>query len=392
MTVRTRLAGFAFLCALAPLSEGGATSAAEVRSIVDDAVKSSTQPRERALADLLGLGADAIPALIEVFSGRDLLALEPAEISDTPRFEVPPPPSWLQGVLLETLDAQNDKLLALEVSRFVEGATLEERLLCFQIVHEMEGREAIDTWITLVDDIPKLRLKSTFVSAPAERALGALLQETPRAVDQLAKRVEDIDPLLYGTLARAVGISKNHEGLEVLADLMGVNDATDLVCLREAGRLEPFEDELRVHKARFLSDSLGHEDPRYRSEAAVALMRLRATWTIDRILPLLEDDSRAVRNGALWGLRHISTQEWSADPRRWNDWWQAEQEWLQTGYEEALRDLGSNDPALTMSAVDELSRHPVYSGVVKRALQLVHPPNETVRERIDAVLEKLAKR
>lgn len=389
MTVRTRLAGLACLCVLAPLAEGGVTSAAEVRSIVEDAVKSSAQPRERALTDLLGLGADAIPALIEVFSGRDLLALEPAEISDTPRFEIPPPPPWLQDVLLETLDAQNDKLLALELSRFVEGATLEERLLCFQIVHEMEGREAIDAWLTLVRDIPKLRLKSTFVSAPAERTLAALLADTPRAVDQLAKRLDDVDPLLYETLARAIGGSKNREGLNVLADLMGDTDATDLVCLREAGRLEPFTDELRTSEAGFLSTALAHEDPRYRSEACVALMRLRATWTIDRILPLLGDDSRAVRNGALWGLRHVSQQEWSADARRWGDWWKAEQTWKKERYDEMLLELGSDDPAVTLAAVDELGRHPVYSGAVAHALNLVTPRTEAVRERIESVLERL---
>ena len=353
------------------LQAGGRISAAEVRSLVDEAVKGSTQPRERALADLSELGSDAIPALVEVFSGRDLTDPDPGRISETPHYEVPPPPSWLQEVLLETLDRQNDKLLRVAVSEFVEGSTLDERLLCFQIVNRMEGRDAIDTWVWLTNDIPKLRLQSSFVSAPAERSLGGLLSEAPRAIDQLTKRVDDIDPLLHETVARAIGISKNPEGLTLLSELFGSDQATDLVILREAGRLGKFElDDRESPSTRFLSDALDHEDARYRSEAAVALMRLHATWAIDSIITLLADESRMVRNGALWGLRHISRNEWGPDPDRWSGWWTAQKQWLEEDFESVLGDLRSEDPAIASESVNILSRHPVFAGRIVAELML----------------------
>ena len=142
-------------------------SAASIRAIIDNAVQTAPNPKKRALLELRHLDLSAVPALVEVFTGRDLRLAEPSEITDEPLFEIPPPPDWLGEVLLDALEEQDGKQLGRTLARFVVDAQLEERLLCLQIVERMKGNRAVDSWITLVDGIPEIRLRSTFVSAPS---------------------------------------------------------------------------------------------------------------------------------------------------------------------------------------------------------------------------------
>lgn len=368
----------------------GAESAASIRAIVDNAVHSAPNAKKRALNELRGLDPTAVPALIEVFSGRDLKAAEPAEISDEALFDIPPPPPWLQEVLLEALDAQDEKEIGRVLARFALEAELEERILCLQIAERMKGNRAVDAWISLIDGIPAIRLRSTFVSAPAERALTKIVHETPRAVNRIAKRLQEVETHLHPAIVRAISGSENAEALRVFSDLFGQTIDLDLTILREAGRLEGLAGQgLPEIEYRFLTESLQHDDPRYRAEAIVALARLECTFEIDAILGQLESEDRRVSRAALWALRHFSLQEWEDDLERWTEWWQQEQSWRENRFDHAISELDQHDPAKRLAIVDELSRHRVWAKEIGPHLERhADSQDDTFAERIRATLKQ----
>ena len=195
----------------------------------------------------------------------------------------------------------------------------------FVTVTETDGGVA-DYPVHSLAGIAPIRLNSSFVSAPAERALTTIVNGAPRSAERLSQRLGDVQEGLYPCLARAAGASGKRTSLPLLAALFGRGSELDLVVLRETGRLgtADSDDPLGL---RFVSNALRNPDPRYRAESVVALARLGCLWEIDGVIGALEDADRRVSQAALWALRHLSGNEWGAEASRWNSWWESERAW-----------------------------------------------------------------
>ena len=208
-------------------------------------------------------------------------------------------------------------------------------------------------------------------------------------MNRIADRIDELETRLFPAIARAVGSSASREALRVFADLFGQTSELDLIVLREAGRLVSFRGrEYPEIEMRFLADAMNSEDPRYRSEAIVALARLEYLPAVESILAAQEDPNRRVAKASLWALRHLSGQKWGAGLERWSEWWQHEQEWKEDHLEDALRGLTLTDAAQRLSSLDEISGHRVFAYKLRPELEQVLTSGDTVfQERVTAVLQ-----
>ena len=366
--------------------ETSRVTAQEVRAIVQQAVEGKNRPRRKAKAELRALDHEAIPALLEVFAGRDLKAAEPTEISDEPLFEIPPPPPWLNEVLLETIELRPAEEVSRAVERFLDGSTVDERVLVFQVIERIDHRDAVDLWLDLVANIPSLHYSRAYVANPMQHSLATVLRDVPASINRLSKRVNKVDEALLPMIVRSIAIARVAQGTDLLRELYGDQRELDLELLDAGGRLERFDDDFRLEaETRWIREALEHTDPAYRARASVALGRLHAAFAVNELIARLSDEDRSVRRSALWALQELSGNAWSGDAKRWSDWWASEENWLNESFDSTLDGLRSDDPARKLAALDALSLHPVYAPRIVRELSVLQFEDPTLAKRAQAL-------
>jgi len=90
-----------------------------------------------------------------------------------------------------------------------------------------------------------------------------------------------------------------------------------------------------------------------------ALTALGDLGSIPAFIELLSSEDAALRGTALWSLRELTGLPFAGDPKRWNHWYQEEQEWMRRERAEAFRRLYSRDAGSVQRALVEISRHPL---------------------------------
>lgn len=342
---------------------------------------------------LVELGPDAIPSMCAVLTGA---APPPEPEGSEQGLAQLSPGQQTNEVLLEALRQMPPK----PVLDFLDSLAEAElpvgyRLVAMRILGGTGDRRAVGTWVRLLERLEPVHLMRAYVQAPAEAALADVLRADSFAYRDLAESVDRIPPAMYPLIARAVGQAGRADGLDVLERLMGRDEELDLVVLDQVAeigngaplwRLHHLVDAVRRH--------LDDDDWRMRRGAAVALARLHDVDSFPRLLELLEDDYRRVRQGALWGVQEMSEMRWSAEEvDRWQAWFDAQYTWWQANRDRLEEELRSRDPGHVLAAIKVLSERRLFRHEVAEMIAtVVDHPRASIARTACTSLERLGSR
>jgi HEAT repeat protein len=349
--------------------------------------------QEEATADLVALGADAVPTLFGFLAGT-LEGPRPALRDATPSQIAAIDPD---AIALEQDAIVSAALLHLPSARVVDdvtaaatgGASLQTRLVAMRVLGACDSPSAVDAWMEIASEIDEVELGRAFVRGPCESALGDVLARGPNAFAHLAPHVKALPRKLAPLVVRAVSGAGRAQGVDVLVSMLGRDRDLDLAILPEIASLaENALGGLTEQQLTWIRPFLGDEDWRIRREAAVALGRVHDARSYREIVGCLSDGHRLVQQAGLWSLRHMSGRDFDDDGERWRAWFEEETRWYETRGVARIESLRDPDPAVVMEAARDLVQRPLYKHEIAESLSTVlHSSNALL---VTGVAEALA--
>jgi HEAT repeat protein len=200
----------------------------------------------------------------------------------------------------------------------------------------------------------------TALLEPFQAAVVSIIQRHGWNRRELSWLANEADPL-RGVLIRAVGSAGDPDGLQWLAVHLE-DPELSATALQEIGRLAPqARPELAAAIARSVRPLLKSPTSSTRKQVLRALGELGDPLSIPFLILVLE---QSLANGeqrmAHSALRRISGVDLPAQPSAWQHWYAEEQRWLQENGARSMERLGSEDDAAVVSAVRDLSEHPLH--------------------------------
>jgi hypothetical protein len=206
------------------------------------------------------------------------------------------------------------------------------------------------------------------------RAVAGILRRSPAGYDELSPLLLDAEDEAFVAMVDGVARAGSPRGLESLAALLGFQSERDrrlLVALdTRAERLPGPCDERVACAAR---EYLWAAEPWTLRVAAMALGRLVDSGAVERLIELVADEERPVREGAHWALCRITGLDFPLSSARWRAWYRGEAAWFAERAAEAYVDLGFSSEARVVGVLNELSRRRLHrfdvAAEVERVLQ-----------------------
>lgn len=197
-------------------------------------------------------------------------------------------------------------------------------------------------------------------AAALRRATAAILGRDERSFEQLLhlRRLTPVE--LLPVLVAAVGDARDGRGLRYLSEISYWHEDLMADVLAQVRRVGPsgeaeVDDGMRVRIRPYLDP----ESPGLCRAAIPALVALRDRESIGPLIELLSDETRGLREGALWALRQLTGLQLSGNPETWARWYQAEQAWLLRERPRAFQRLRSNDAGEAAAALRDVLEHPL---------------------------------
>ena len=314
---------------------------------------------ERAGA-LRALGADALPALVRALGtgevrGEDERVFTLAEAQEE--------------LVLDALLAFGDATLRPYVEAARDPAAgMEARALALALLSRLGGADDLRLCRDLA---PGAEPRP---SALLERAVAGILRRSPAGYDELPPLLLDAQDEAFVAVVDGVARAGSPRGLESLAALLGFQPERDrrlLVALGTLAERLPGPCDERVAGA--AREYLWAADPWMLRDAAMALGRLGDSGAVERLIELVEDEERPVREGAHWALCRITGLDFPLSSARWRAWYREEAAWFAERAAEAYVDLGLSSEARVAGVLNELSRRRLHrfgvAAEVERVLQ-----------------------
>ncbi len=340
-----------------------------VDQLLADVAGNGGPPREHVIAELRSMGAELPPLLVARLGRPGELNADQADVA------------------LEALASQPHVVLCAYMRWELNRGELSEELRTggMRMLAELSGLESLELLIELARSGPDTKL-------PRSRALilrDALLRYLPREgspYDELQEFLAEESWELKQVAQQVVGSLDCSRGLEYLtADLKDVSGDAErerqllVQAARVAGlpRIElPNESTMQT-----LTAYLDVEPVSLRIEAVQILSRLGDSALIPRLIELMSDRDRGIREQALIGLQLMSATRLPADPERWQAWYEEESQWLASRADALLEQLQARDSAVAFRAMRELSQARLFRRRIATGLTRAlwhHDPNVRV--------------
>lgn len=197
-------------------------------------------------------------------------------------------------------------------------------------------------------------------AAALRRSAAAILARDERSFEQLVhlRRLTPVE--LLPVLVAAVGDARDGRGLSYLSEISYWHEDLIADVLAQVRRVGPsgeaeLDDAMRVRIRPYLDP----ENPGLCRAAIPALVALGDRDSIGPLIELLSEETRGLREGALWALRQLTGLQLSGNPETWARWYQAEQAWLLRERPRTFQRLRSNDAGEAASALRDVLAHPL---------------------------------
>ena len=347
----------------------------------------STSERQR-LDLLVDLGPEAIPSICAILTG----AVE-ADSDAEGSLKHNPAVRQENEILFQALQGMPTKPV-LDFLRSIDDVDvpLGYRLVAMRVLSGTGDRRAVELWVRLLAPLEELELRSAYVQSACEGALADVLQADSYAYRDIVDHLDAVPLPVHPLIARAVGRAGRGDGLDVLQRLLGKSSELDLIVLDQVCEIGSGAPVWRLtHLVSSVRALLTDEDWRMRRAAAVAVARLHDVDSFPRLLELLEDDYRRVRQSALWGLQQMSEMPWSAeDVDQWQEWFDGQYMWWQENRGRLETELSSRDPGHVLAAIKALGDRRLFRhDVAYMIASVVDHPRESIATAACAAIERL---
>lgn len=202
-------------------------------------------------------------------------------------------------------------------------------------------------------------------------AIARILQRDRAAVAVLRSLWRDLRRELVPGLILAIGDSSRPEALLLLSDILESRPETAPVVIPQIRLLTPPPSvEIAQDLADLVRPYLDCDRPNLVQATSVAVAELEDAASVPRLIELLVDEMRGVRESALWSLRRLSGMELAPNQVIWADWYEAEQNWYDRRRRHIELVLRSEHRGKVVSALEEAMRHSLFRHELSAVLRI----------------------
>jgi len=312
-----------------------------------------------------------LPALVEggreqalnVFQeGAILAALEGREASSIR--------AAIRVALSAEVTANHRRAAILVLGRAVGGPALEDIVAIF----------AADDGVNAVED--------AFVEA-----LATVMKSGPESIEQVKHSWRTFPPHVVPHLVRAIGSAGDHRALHLLGEVMVWRTDLDVLVVSQlplVGRYVPgFEDSFGDSVSAMLAD----QRPVAVQTALAALGTVAGMDSVESLIALLDEESRAVSDQALQVLHRVSGMSFPQSAEMWREWFELEQAWLRRHEGQVFEGLTSGHRARQVAGLREAAHHPLFRANWSAAWETLLTSNdEAVRMNTCSVIQRIGAR
>jgi HEAT repeat protein len=330
------------------------TPAGTVREVFSRRTELDRRTEKELVQELARLGADSVPALLDLVSGEGLEELLGPD-QDEPVLVCSP--DRIGGLALEALSLLPPGSV-LECVRRREQAepSREARLAHARVIGALHSASGLETLFAIASAFAK-ELCSPTVRTPLELALESILDRDPRAFHALEELLPKLEEESLALCAEALETVGRPEGASLLGKLLQRGGELELRALAALADLERrFPWRLHVDVRPQIRARLESADPKARRAAAIALGTVHDTEAFRPLIERLQDSDSEVAKAAEWALQRLSGTTAPKTPRQWNVWHQRELAWWSSEGERLRAELADPAPERSLAAVRELSQ------------------------------------
>lgn len=158
----------------------------------------------------------------------------------------------------------------------------------------------------------------------------------------------------------------------IIRDMLGKNPLMDVILITHIKEIaDAFPKGLKRGTLDKLRRFLDHKDWTLRRASAKAMGELWDVESIPRLIELLEDENKGVRDNALRSLKRMSGLRFHADRSRWSKWFEREDAWLQNESPQLVGKLGSKDNVEVFGAIRSISRKRLFRDEMSEELATI---------------------
>lgn len=315
---------------------------------------------------LAALGADAVPALYGLVTGRELGALcgdwQPSDWKCLPE-EIP-----VLGA--QALSGAPTSVVVEHLARALDQEpNLQERLVILRILSGQGSAEGLDLVWRSAGELEELGLSSPSVARALCDALVAILREDRRSWTSAEQRLEKLAPASLEVLLTAIGEAGQPRGMELLARLFASGSPPRSRVVEAMAELElacPWT--LAGRTLEHCSAWLTSPDAAECAHAARLAGRLHALEAVPALIELVSHIDELVRRCAVDALQRMAGLPLDQDANAWSTWHEGELSWRQERWDTLLATLVSGRPGPANEALRELAAHPLFRHEMARSL------------------------
>lgn len=344
--------------------------------------EASPPPTEAIVEDLAGT-PDNVAFLVELLVRRRLPALEEGGAEQALNV-------FQEEAILEALEGQDDSAIRAAVRGVLAGEiTASHRRAAILVLGRAVGGSALEEIVAIfASDEGVNAVEDAFVSA-----VGTVMRSGPRMIEQVERSWRIFPPRVVPQLVRAAGFSGDHRAVHWLGEVMTWRSDLDVLVVSQLpllGRYVPgFEDGFGDSVFTMLAD----QRPTAVQTASAALSTVAGMESVERLIELLGDESRAVAAQALVVLQRVTGMGFPQEERLWREWFELEHAWLRRHEAEVLEGLGSGHRARQVAALRDAAHHPLFRERWSSAWEvLLASEDDSVRVNTCSVIQRIGAR
>lgn len=272
------------------------------------------------------------------------------------------------------------------------GDAPEEWLAACGLVGDLGNGRVLCALIVGLDAAEAPWLVSPMVGDAVGRAVERVLEQDPEAVTFLGRMNPRTRRELRVAVARALGRVSPPGAVGCLAGMVGRSDEeVDLALLEALGSLTGPEGVLYCgERAAVVRPHLRATSALIRRQAAHALGRIGDRRACGELVEALEDEDPLVRRTAHGALVLLSGRELPGEHGAWRAWLERELAWLDEQAPKLVLSLRAADPGVVVSALRQLSDHPLLSpDLTREIVGVLSRDDRTIQLAACAALERL---
>ena len=187
------------------------------------------------------------------------------------------------------------------------------------------------------------------------KTLSTTLRRERNLYPVLRKLTRELTLVQRAALFEAVGSAPSPAALRFLVAQLGEAPLDGIVLTQLGLVARDIEVALGEPELMRVRPYLTSSDPNLRTQAAQTVGRLDDFGSVQSLIALLSDEQAKAREMAHWSLRSITAMTYTAEPNRWNIWFQQESRWWEEKAHAVIERMRSRHVVEAIDAMNEVA-------------------------------------